>query len=297
MPLLHESIARIPEKDLVAHVLNDVHYRDTLLNIKGITTKDARILEQIELRHFRKDITGEINILVVPNCQPEQSTAIQVKRFKAEVALDEQGYDDANIGHPLRFQELIAKGVLQANETKRVGFAQVYLWIFVAIDTRQRNSGWYTYEVADSVLNSQIRHRSYDACVLAFQSFRSDCQRRTLTTGHHHAHRAERNIPPCSRRAATVTWAGELEQHAIRRHIAPALPVGQGRRQGGRNPSIACFKMRTYSMRAAKLDGRSSRPIWLPTRGRSRTHWSQSPGNLPVLRCPQITGFQLSTEA
>jgi hypothetical protein len=30
MPLLHHSIAKIPEKELVAHVLNDVHYRDTL---------------------------------------------------------------------------------------------------------------------------------------------------------------------------------------------------------------------------------------------------------------------------
>lgn len=30
MPLLHDSIAKIPEKELVARVLNDVHYRDTL---------------------------------------------------------------------------------------------------------------------------------------------------------------------------------------------------------------------------------------------------------------------------
>lgn len=52
MPLLHDSIAKTPEKDLVAHVLNDVHYRATLFNIKGMFTKDDRILEQIELRHF-----------------------------------------------------------------------------------------------------------------------------------------------------------------------------------------------------------------------------------------------------
>ena len=36
-------------------------------------------VEQIELRHFRKDLAGEIDILVVPNGQPEQSTAIHVK--------------------------------------------------------------------------------------------------------------------------------------------------------------------------------------------------------------------------
>jgi hypothetical protein len=156
MPLLHDSIAKIPEKELVAHVLNDVHYRETLFNIKGIFTKGARILEQIELRHFRKDLAGEIDILVVPGGQPQQATAIQVKRFKAIVGVDEQGFDEADVGHPSRFQELMAKGIQQANETKRLGFAQVYLWIFVAIDTRARNSGWYTYEGPDSLLNSRI---------------------------------------------------------------------------------------------------------------------------------------------
>lgn len=156
MPLLHDSIAKIPEKELVARVLNGVHYRDTLLNIKGMTTKDARILQQVELCEFRRELTGDIDVLVVPRYQPDQSTAIQVKRFKAEVRMDEQGFDDAQVGHPLRFQELMAKGIAQANETKLVGFSQVYLWIFVAIDTRARNSGWYTYEGPDSLLNSKI---------------------------------------------------------------------------------------------------------------------------------------------
>jgi hypothetical protein len=156
MPLLHRSIATIPEKELVACVLNDVHYRDTLFNIKGMRTKGARVLEQIELRHFRNDITGDIDILVVPANEPELSTAIQVKRFKAVVTRDEQGVDAAAVGHPKRFQELMAKGVQQANETKRIGFAQVYLWIFIVIDTRARNNGWYTYDGADSLLRSRI---------------------------------------------------------------------------------------------------------------------------------------------
>jgi len=79
--------------------------------------EDARILEQIELCEFRNELAGEIDILVVPKSHPEQSTAIQVKRFKAEVKTDGQGFDDAQVGHPLRFQELMAKGIAQANET------------------------------------------------------------------------------------------------------------------------------------------------------------------------------------
>jgi hypothetical protein len=35
----------------------------------------------------------------------------------------------------------MAKGVRQATATKCLGFAQVYLWIFVVIDTRARNNG------------------------------------------------------------------------------------------------------------------------------------------------------------
>ena len=66
---------------------------------------------------------------MVPVTSPIVLTAIQVKRFKAVVTRDEQGVDDAEVGHPKRFEELMAKGVQQANETKRIGFAQVYLWI------------------------------------------------------------------------------------------------------------------------------------------------------------------------
>lgn len=101
-------------------MLNDVHYRDTLFNIKGMRIKEARVLEQIELRHFRNNLTGDIDILVVPANQPELSTAIQVKRFKAVVTRDEQGVDDAEVGHPKRFQELMAKGVQQANFAARL---------------------------------------------------------------------------------------------------------------------------------------------------------------------------------
>jgi len=50
----------------------------------------------------------------------------------------------------------MTRGVQQANETKRIGLAHAYLWIFVVIDTRARNNGWYTYDGADSLLRSRI---------------------------------------------------------------------------------------------------------------------------------------------
>ena len=119
-------------------------------------TEGARILEQVELRHYRKKLAGDIDILVTPGGQPELSTAIQVKRFEAVVKMNEDGKDEVEGGYPERFRKLMAKGVKQANRTKGLGFAQVYLWIFVVIDTRERNNGWYTYDGPDSRLNSQI---------------------------------------------------------------------------------------------------------------------------------------------
>lgn len=107
--------------------MNDVHYRDTLFNIKGMFTKGTKVLEQIECRHLRKGLTGDIDILVVPRGQPELSTAIQVKRFEAIVRMNEKGLDEVEGGYPERFRKLMAKGIRQANVTKRLGFAQVYL--------------------------------------------------------------------------------------------------------------------------------------------------------------------------
>ena len=153
MPLLHQSITEIPEKELVTRLLRDRHQQDTLFNIKGLLADGARILREVELREFKPELTGEVDILVVPPRAPEQATAIQVKRFKAKISLD-----DAHLGHPERMRELIAKGIKQANETARLGFSQVYLWIFVLIDTREQNQGRLTYDGADSDVRSRIEH-------------------------------------------------------------------------------------------------------------------------------------------
>jgi hypothetical protein len=60
---LHSSIDRIPEKDLVARVLADRHNRGTLFNIKDFDTR--RILREIDLRRFRPDVRGDIDVLVL----------------------------------------------------------------------------------------------------------------------------------------------------------------------------------------------------------------------------------------
>ena len=156
MPLLNRSITEIQEPELVAHVLNDAHYRRTLLNIKGMYADGARILDQVDLRLFEPDARGDIDILVVPAKEPEMSTAIQVKRFAITVGLDAAGHDVVEGDNPRRLQKLIAKGVQQANLTKRIGFAHTYLWAFIEVDGRRRNNGWYSYDCGEHLWRGRV---------------------------------------------------------------------------------------------------------------------------------------------
>src|SRR5262245_30749344 len=52
MPLLHRSITDPEEAELVSNVLNDEQYRDTLFNIKGMRTRNARVLECVQFHTF-----------------------------------------------------------------------------------------------------------------------------------------------------------------------------------------------------------------------------------------------------
>jgi hypothetical protein len=120
MPPLHRSITEPEEIELVSHVLTDVQYRDTLFNIKGMRTRDARVLECVELRELKKTLAGDIDILVIPKGLPDLSTAIQVKRFAAKVRMNTEGHDEVEGGTPERFRKLMERGIKQANRTKRV---------------------------------------------------------------------------------------------------------------------------------------------------------------------------------
>src|SRR5207247_8954222 len=57
MPLLHRSIDDIPEKEFVAHVLSDPHYRSTHLNIKGLDSI-AHVLQEVDLRKYHRILSS-----------------------------------------------------------------------------------------------------------------------------------------------------------------------------------------------------------------------------------------------
>lgn len=163
---LHQSIASVLEEPFIEKILDDLHYRSNVFNLKGLDAERALITSRVELREFRNDRVGDIDILIVPRGRPKQSTAIQVKRFPIEVKFHEDDDPDApDVREQLRWQRirrmerLWRKGVRQANYAAQVvGFSQVYLWAFVLADTRAANGGRYTYDGPDSSLRSEISH-------------------------------------------------------------------------------------------------------------------------------------------
>jgi hypothetical protein len=148
MPLLHDSIADITEGQFITRVLADVHHRESIFNIKGLELDGATVREGVQLHKFRKGLSGDIDILVLPAGHPERATAIQVKRFKV-------GTKAVRTGRPNGLGEF-KKGIKQANRNADLGFFQVYLWVFVLVDTREQNAGRFTYDGVDSLLRSRI---------------------------------------------------------------------------------------------------------------------------------------------
>src|SRR5262249_29448980 len=142
---IHQSITEIREQDIVAFLLRDLYFRNAYLNIKGLEPDDAVIWKELPLRRFRKHLPGAVDIVIVPNGRPDQSTAIQAKRFKVKIESDDADYKVQIKG----MTDLFDEGVRQANENEALGFFQVYLWVLVVIDSRARNAGRLTYDGAD----------------------------------------------------------------------------------------------------------------------------------------------------
>jgi hypothetical protein len=74
---------------------------------------------------------GDVDILLVGENRPEDSVAIEAKRLTVTAAAV-QTLSVYNLGE-------LKKAVEQANRLAHIGFSQAFLYLFVLIDTRERN--------------------------------------------------------------------------------------------------------------------------------------------------------------
>jgi hypothetical protein len=117
-------------------------WRGNLLSIHGFP--DAPIDRQtVSLKGFSDRVRGDVDILVCERACPELSIAIEVKWVKV-------------CNENINKLEEYRKGIRQANLLSELGFSQVWLYVLVVVDTRERNAGRYCYDGLDSKQKSKI---------------------------------------------------------------------------------------------------------------------------------------------
>ena len=109
---------------------------------------DPVVLQKVPLQDAPGDFVGDVDVLLCAPDRPSVATAIEVKRVKI-------GASAFRSGQPNKLREY-RKAVRQANLLVKVGFAQVYLYVIVVVDSRENNDGRYTYDGPTPELHAAV---------------------------------------------------------------------------------------------------------------------------------------------
>jgi hypothetical protein len=135
-PVEHQSVTSIPEGQLVKRLLEDPYYRSVCFEPYGFP-REALALEEVDLAGAPGGFVGDVDVLLCAPDRPDLAIAIQAKRIKFDAY-------DIERGSPKKLHG-IAKAYEQANRDVRVGFSQVWLYVFVVVDSREQNAGKNSY--------------------------------------------------------------------------------------------------------------------------------------------------------
>ena len=141
----HESLAGIPEPELVRRLLADSHWRSRFVGLHGIPT-DANDYREVLLDGLGKK--GDVDILVVNPSRPEFATAIQTKRIKVATQTFQTGKPNRLVA--------IAELYRQTNILVELGFWQVLCYAIITVDSRMNNNGEYRYDGLTTDLRTTI---------------------------------------------------------------------------------------------------------------------------------------------
>jgi len=145
--LAHDSIADIPEDQLVARLLSDPLWGTEFFELAGMPRGMAN-RQRVLLNTGPGNHKGDIDALLCDPSRPEHAVAYQVKRIKF-------GINQLRNGTPSKLQEY-KKVAQQANLLAHMGFWQVYAYVVVTVDAREQNSGKNTYAGLSSKLRSLV---------------------------------------------------------------------------------------------------------------------------------------------
>ncbi len=145
--LAHDSIADIPEDQLVERLLSDPLWGTEFFEFAGMPRGMAN-RQRVLLNTAPGNFKGDIDALLCDRSRPEQAVAYQVKRIKF-------GINQLRNRTPSKLQEY-KKVAQQANLLAQMGFWQVYAYVVVVVDAREQNSGKNTYAGLSSELRSLV---------------------------------------------------------------------------------------------------------------------------------------------
>jgi len=126
------SLTENTEAEVIERLAKGALLRDLLTAVKGIPSH-AQLFRSVPLRGLPDEPKGDIDLLCVPPLHPELAVAVQVKKIKVDA-------EAIQTGRPNGLQGL-KTGIRQANLLSKIGFHQVYLFVFVMVDSREQNAG------------------------------------------------------------------------------------------------------------------------------------------------------------
>ena len=136
---------------------------------------------------------------------------IEVKRIKVSGAA-------FKTGRPNKLHEY-DKAVKQANRLAQVGFAQVYLYVIVVVDSRENNEGRYTYNGLTAELRAKIEaifslEQLESRIGLVRHEFVQSMDHPPLELGTYSGHliRLAQEVPPVGGSHGVDSWACRLER-------------------------------------------------------------------------------------
>jgi hypothetical protein len=193
-----ESLAAVPEGELVRRLLADAHWRERILRIHGIPD-GVQHFPEVDLDGLNAE--GDIDVLAVDPDTPHLATAVQVKR----VRVSEKSFAEG--GSPNKLKE-VAKLNRQASLLVELGFWQVFAFIFVVVDSRVRNAGRYGFDGMTPELRTKVSQginmeglHARAGCIV--YEFTQPMEDDPLSTGTFFGHIAR--MPTCSVQSASVT--------------------------------------------------------------------------------------------
>jgi hypothetical protein len=212
LPLVHESLAEIPEDKLVNRIVTDIQWGHEFFQFDGMPSGMAS-RQSVLLNTAPGNPSGDIDVLFSAPNLPEQSVAYQIKRIKF-------GINQLRNGTPGKLQEF-KKLTQQANLLAKMGFWQVYACAIVVVDAREQNAeeqraGKVIFEGLSSAMRSKVETavssatQFFDARVgFGVMNFTQTMDSAPFTVGTHGLH-VRRFSKPAMQSDELTKWVAEV---------------------------------------------------------------------------------------